>query len=179
MDLGSPSHLQRERRGEPAAAVGPCHGSRCGKDGSGDGISSPCHCGARSCPWQCGRGWSSCMPHCPTHPLCQRAHPHAHPTHPPLAAACVPCRGGHLLVLFSPPTPSALQAGGAASIFPRVREGQRLFPMVPIGLCLLQIASMREALHYPPHPTPQLAHSLAGMFLCWSDLFTRAAPAAH
>lgn len=68
-----------------------------------------------------------------------------------LAAGRAPRRGGHLLVLFSlPPAP---QAGGVASIFPRVQGGQRLFPTVPIGPHLPQIASTREtALSAAPGP---------------------------
>lgn len=79
-----------------------------------------------------------------------------------LAAGRAPRRGGHLLMLFS--LPAAPRAGGVASIFPRVQGGQRLFPTVPIGLHLPQIASTRLAL--------RLAHPLAGMFPSCLHLFT-------
>lgn len=159
MDLGSPSHLQRERRRR----------GTCGKDGSGEGISSPCRCGAWSCrarvavggrrachtarPARCDCGYTPLLI-LPTRPGC---------------CTCPPPRGTSARAFLFPP---ALQAGGAASIFPRVQEGQRLFSVVLMGLRLPQIASRREALHYPPCPTPRLAHSLAGMFPSRSDLFT-------
>lgn len=80
-----------------------------------------------------------------------------------------PPRGTSARAFLFPP---ALRAGGAASTFPRVQEGQRLFPMVPIRLRLPQIASTRETLHYPPRPAPRLAHSLAGMSPSRWDVFT-------
>jgi len=164
MDLGSPSQLQRERRGEPAAAVGPRHGS----GGGGEGISPPCSRSARSCRDGVAVGGRH---------ACHAARPARGTagTPPPMQPTlpgrrtCPPPRGTSARACLFPP---ALQAGGAASIFLRVQEGQRLFPMVLIRLRLPQIASRRETLRSPLRPAPWLAHSLAGMLPSWSDLFT-------
>lgn len=74
------------------------------------------------------------------------------PAHPPRLLHVSPTAGTSAPALPSPPP--AIQAGGAASIFPRVQEGQSLFPMVLTALCLSRIASRPERVQVIPHIRP-------------------------
>lgn len=137
-----------------------------GKGGSEEGTSSSCCCGARSHRARMAvGGCHGCHTTRSACGDCGSTPPRILPTFP----GCCTCP---LLWRTSAraffPLP-VLQARGAVSIFPRVQEGQRLFPVVLIGLQLPQIASRQESLHYPLHLTPCLAHSLAGTVPSWWD----------
>ena len=86
---------------------------------------------------QSGCGWPSCMPP-PNCPL-QLWVPPPLLILPILPGCCIcpPPQGTSAHAFLLPPAP---HARGAGSVLLRVQEGQRLFPVVFIGLCLLQIA---------------------------------------